>query len=68
MRRIKRRMGELVQIGDEVQLVVESIDGETVTLGVNAPRDIHVRGVAEQSGKPSLAGQNRRDEAGHKTD
>lgn len=68
MRRIKRRIGELIQIGDEVQLVVEAIDHDTVTLGVNAPRDIHVRGVSEQAVKPSLAEQTARDTTAGNTD
>lgn len=64
MRTIKRRIGEMIQVGDEVQLVIESIDGDMVQLGVNAPRDIRVRGVAEHQGKPPLAERQRSDETG----
>lgn len=62
MQRIKRGVGERIRIGDEVEVVIDSIDGDTVSLGVNAPRDVSVRGVATPQDKPPLAERRRRDE------
>lgn len=62
MQSIKRRIGERIRIGDEVELVIESIDGDTVSLGVNAPRDVPVRGVSTSQDQPPLAERRRQDE------
>jgi len=40
---LSRRVGEKIWIGDDVQVVVIAIRGNTVRLGIEAPRDIHVR-------------------------
>ncbi|MDA3922438.1 MAG: carbon storage regulator [Salinisphaera sp.] len=48
MRSIRCRVGEAVQIGDEVQLIVEATGEDTVWLGVRAPRDVQVRAVSGQ--------------------
>lgn len=39
---LTRRIGETVNIGDEVQVTVLGIKGNQVRLGVNAPRGIPV--------------------------
>lgn len=62
MQRIKRSVGERIRIGDEVEVVIDAIDGDTVSLGVNAPRDVPVRGVSTSQDKPPLAERRRQDE------
>ena len=39
---IRRKVGQRIQINDEVVLVVMSTDGETVRVGINAPRAVEI--------------------------
>ncbi|HUW97237.1 MAG TPA: carbon storage regulator CsrA [Acidiferrobacter sp.] len=39
---LTRRIGETLNIGDEVQVTVLGIKGNQVRIGVNAPKDIAV--------------------------
>lgn len=39
---IRRKVGQCIQINDEVVLVVMATDGETVRVGINAPRAIEI--------------------------
>jgi len=63
---LTRRVGETLNIGDEVQVTVLGIKGNQVRIGVNAPKDVAVHreeiyeriqkeretGVAEDTSKP----------------
>lgn len=62
MQRIKRGVGERIRIGDEVEVVIDAIDGDTVSVSVNAPRDVPVHAVSTSQDKPPLAERRRRDE------
>lgn len=64
MNKIKCRVGERIRVGDEVELVIESINGDTVGLGINAPRDVPVQCVPQTQDKPPLAERKREDETG----
>lgn len=39
---LSRRIGESVNIGDDIQVTVLSIKGNQVRIGVNAPREVPV--------------------------
>lgn len=39
---LKRKTGEAIQIGDDIELIVLSIEGDQVKLGINAPRQIDI--------------------------
>ena len=39
---LTRRVGETIQIGDEVSVTVLAIKGNQVRIGINAPREISV--------------------------
>lgn len=59
---IERHAGDGIQIGDEIQVRVLDIDGDTVRLGIDAPRDIAVR--AFNRAQPADAPNGRQDNAG----
>jgi carbon storage regulator len=47
---LTRRIGEAINIGDDIQITVLSATGETVRLGIEAPQCVTVyRGEAYQS-------------------
>ncbi|MGD0137136.1 MAG: carbon storage regulator CsrA [Bryobacteraceae bacterium] len=39
---LTRRVGEAIQIGDDVQVTVLGVKGSQVRIGVHAPRDMRV--------------------------
>lgn len=39
---LTRREGEVIRIGNDVQVVVVGMQGNHVRLGIEAPRDIHI--------------------------
>lgn len=39
---LKRKLGESVMLGDEIEVQVLSIEGETVKLGFSAPQRIQI--------------------------
>lgn len=39
---LNRKPNESIKIGDDIEIVVVSVRGDTVRLGVTAPRDISV--------------------------
>lgn len=39
---LSRKMGEEILIGDNVKLVVNRIAGNRVTIGIEAPSEIHI--------------------------
>jgi carbon storage regulator len=57
---LSRKVGEKIVIGDNIEVVVTSIDGGKARLGITAPRDIPVfrAELLGEDGKP-------RDRGGH---
>lgn len=55
---LTRRIGETLNIGDEVQVTVLGIKGNQVRIGVNAPKDIpvHREEIYERIKKEKEAG------------
>lgn len=39
---LTRKKGESIMIGDQVELVVLGVEGETVKLGIKAPKNVEV--------------------------
>ena len=39
---LKRKTGEAIQIGDDIELTILAIEGDQVKLGINAPRQIDI--------------------------
>ena len=39
---LKRKVGEAIQIGDDIEIVVLDKEGDTVKIGINAPRSLKV--------------------------
>ncbi len=39
---LTRKLGEVIKIGDQVKVVVVSIDGNSVKLGIEAPKEVPV--------------------------
>jgi carbon storage regulator len=39
---LSRRVGERIIIGDSIEVVVQSVSGERVTLGLAAPREVKI--------------------------
>jgi carbon storage regulator len=50
---VTRRPGEAISIGDDVRVVVLSVEGDRVRLGIEAPRAVDVRrtDAAEAAGE-----------------
>ncbi|GAB3681703.1 carbon storage regulator [Salinisphaera aquimarina] len=65
---IERRAGELIQIGDEIQLCVLDADGDTVRIGVSVPRDVPVTAMDGAAESPSLAEQGGADTPARRED
>ena len=48
---LRRKVGERIVIGDGIVVVVNRVAGGRVTLGIEAPSDVHiVRGGAARAG------------------
>ncbi|WP_027965380.1 carbon storage regulator CsrA [Halalkalibacillus halophilus] len=47
---LTRKVGESIQIGDDIELKVVAVDGDQVKLGIDAPRhiDIHRSEIYQQ--------------------
>ncbi|MBU7594567.1 carbon storage regulator CsrA [Metabacillus halosaccharovorans] len=39
---LTRKTGETIQIGDEIEVTVLSIQGDQIKLGINAPKNIEI--------------------------
>jgi carbon storage regulator len=65
---LQRRVGQGLRIGDAIEIVVLEVSGDSVRLGIDAPREIRVlrhelleelgrenRRAAEATAEPSLA-------------
>lgn len=50
---LSRRVGERIMIGDNITLVVVSIDRGRVKLGVDAPREIEIHRLELKQPKPN---------------
>ena len=51
---LSRKIGEEIVIGDQIRLVVNRISGNRVTIGIQAPDDVHiVRGELRQFSRPT---------------
>lgn len=47
---LTRKAGETIRIGDNVVVTVERVDGNRVSLGIEAPRDVKIlRGEIEEN-------------------
>lgn len=40
---LSRKRGERILIGDDIEIVVNWIKGDKVSLGIEAPRDVNIR-------------------------
>ena len=57
----ERRAGEALQLGDEIEVRVLDTDGQTVRIGVEAPRDVRIEAVdAATDVDDSQAGTNQK--------
>jgi carbon storage regulator len=39
---LSRKKGESIMIGDQVELVVVAIEGDTIRLGIQAPKNVEI--------------------------
>ncbi len=39
---LTRKTGETIQIGDEIEITVLSIQGDQIKLGINAPKNVEI--------------------------
>jgi carbon storage regulator len=39
---LTRKTGEAIQIGDDIEIMVVSIKGDQIKLGINAPKNIEI--------------------------
>lgn len=39
---LKRKTGEAIQIGDDIELTILAIEGDQIKLGIDAPRQIDI--------------------------
>ncbi|MBO1511743.1 carbon storage regulator CsrA [Metabacillus bambusae] len=39
---LTRKIGETIQIGDQIEVTVLSVQGDQIKLGINAPKDIEI--------------------------
>ena len=52
---LSRKEGERISIGDNITLIVSKVNGNRVTIGIEAPRDIKVvRGELQLSAKTEI--------------
>ena len=59
---LTRKIGERIHIGDEVVITVVAVDGNRIRLGIEAPREVHIR-RAELADKPLVIPSG---DAGHR--
>ncbi len=39
---LSRKKGESIMVGEQIELVVVSVEGDTVRLGINAPKHVEI--------------------------
>jgi carbon storage regulator len=50
---LSRKVGQRIRIGDGIEVIVQRVSGERVTLGLAAPRDVKIlRGELEDYNNP----------------
>lgn len=59
---LTRKKGESIMIGDQVEVIVLGVEGETVKIGLQAPKHVEiyrkeVYEAIQQSNKEAVAGQ-----------
>jgi len=58
---LTRKINQSIQIGDDIELTILSIDGEQVKIGINAPKQIEIHrkevylAIQEENNKASAA-------------
>ncbi|MEX0793113.1 MAG: carbon storage regulator [Pirellulaceae bacterium] len=49
---LSRKIGDTIRIGDDIEIVVNRISGNRVTIGIDAPKDVRIlRGEVEDETK-----------------
>ncbi len=66
---LTRKLGEVIRIGDQIEVVVVSVDGNSVKLGIEAPEEIPVyrEEVYEKIASENKAASSEFDKAKLKT-
>lgn len=39
---LTRKLGEAIQIGDDIEILVVSVKGDQIKLGINAPKNVEI--------------------------
>lgn len=39
---LTRKLNQAIQIGDDIEIKILSVDGEQIKLGINAPRNVEI--------------------------
>jgi len=39
---LSRKLNEKIKLGDDIEIMIVSISGDTVRIGINAPRDLKI--------------------------
>ncbi|MCI1592502.1 carbon storage regulator CsrA [Heyndrickxia oleronia] len=39
---LTRKKGETIQIGDDIEITISSINGDQVKIGINAPKNVEI--------------------------
>lgn len=52
MLNLSRRVGERLQIGPDIFVTIKAVDGQRVTLGIDAPREVAIRRTADPDRPP----------------
>lgn len=39
---LKRKVGEKIQIGDDIEIQILDVEGDTIKIGFNAPRQVQI--------------------------
>ncbi|WP_261303478.1 carbon storage regulator CsrA [Paenibacillus andongensis] len=66
---LSRKKGESIMIGDQVELTILSIEGESIRIGINAPKSVEVYRkeiylAIQQSNKEALQSSINLDDLG----
>lgn len=52
---LSRKLGQVVMIGDDIRLMVLSVKGRTVRIGIEAPKEVAVRRMEAKRSEPREA-------------
>lgn len=59
---LKRKVGEKIQIGDDIEIQILDVEGDTIKIGFNAPRQVQImrselyEAIREENMKASMNG------------